>query len=165
MRLTPTSYVVLGLLERAGKATPYELKGLVTASVGNLWSIPHSQLYAEPKRLAGAGYVTEQRERGGRRRRTYELTPKGRSALSKWRDETTDVLPELRDLALLKVFFGADPAMIAPEQLAAHRAKLAEYEAIHASMAAVPSLSGPARTLEAGIAHEREWISYWERVA
>jgi PadR family transcriptional regulator, regulatory protein AphA len=165
MKLTPTSYVVLGLLRRAGKATPYELKGLVTASVGNLWSIPHSQLYAEPKRLAESGYVSEERERGGRRRRTYELTRKGRAALEKWREEPTEALPELRDLALLKLFFGADPAAIAPEQLAAHRAKLAEYEAIHAALAGESSLAGPARTLEAGIGHEREWISYWERFA
>lgn len=165
MDLTPTSYIVFGLLERAGRATPYELKGLVTASVGNLWSIPHSQLYAEPKRLARAGYLTEERERGGRRRRVYALTPKGRAALRAWRAEETTALPELRDLALLKLFFGADPATIAPPQLAAHRTKLAEYEALHASMADDPSLAGPARTLEAGIAHEREWISYWERLA
>jgi DNA-binding PadR family transcriptional regulator len=165
INLTPTSYIVLGLLDRAGPATPYELKGLAAASVGNFWSIPHSQLYAEPKRLAKAGYVSEERERGGRRRRIYELTAEGRAALRAWRAEPTAALPELRDLALLKVFFGADPAKIAADQVAAHREKLAEYEALHASMEDEPKLSGPARTLEAGIGHEREWVSYWERLA
>ena len=162
--LTPTSYVVLGLLEAAGPSTPYELKAAVAAGLGNFWSIPHSQLYAEPARLAGAGLVSEKRERGGRRRRVYGLTAAGRKALDAWRAEPARVLPELRDLALLKVFFGADPAVIAPEQLAAHRAKLAEYEALRAALAEGESAGGPARTLEAGIAHEREWVRYWKRL-
>src|SRR5918999_1373374 len=164
MTLTPTSYIVLGLIERAGSATPYGLKALVAASVGNLWSIPHSQLYAEPQRLAHAGCLTEERERGGRRRRTYALTDAGRAALQAWRAEPTDVLPELRDLALLKIFFGADPTPIAARQLAAHEAKLAEYRALHAELVGDASVGGPALTLEAGIAHEREWVSYWNRL-
>src|SRR3954447_13160851 len=161
MTLTPTSYIVLGLLEQAGSATPYELKGLVAASVGNFWSIPHSQLYAEPKRLAPAGYLAEHRETSGRRRRTYSLTEAGRQALSAWRAEPTDELPELRDLALLKLFFGADAGLVASRQLPAHEAKLAEYEAVRAALGS----GGPARTLEAGIAHEREWVAYWKRQA
>ena len=162
INLTPTSYVVLGLLERAGPTTPYELKGLVAASIGNFWSIPHSQLYAEPERLARAGYLSERREESGRRRREYSLTPAGRAALRDWRAEPTRQLPELRDLALLKLFFGADPKAIAPDQLAAHRQKLAEYEALREALGDDPELAGPARTLEAGIRHEREWVAYWE---
>jgi DNA-binding PadR family transcriptional regulator len=164
LSLTPTSYIVLGLLEHARRATPYELKALAAGSLGNFWSIPHSQLYAEPERLARGGYVSETRERGGRRRRTYELTRAGRAALKTWRAEPTDALPELRDLALLKVFFGADPSAIAPRQLAAHRAKLAEYVALRDALAGDPALAGPLRTLQAGIAHEREWVTYWERL-
>ena len=87
LRLTPTSYIVLGLLERAGSATPYELKQRVARSVGNFWSLQHAQLYTEPERLAGAGYLTERRERGGRRRRHYSLTAAGRWALAEWRAE------------------------------------------------------------------------------
>lgn len=164
MTLTPTSYIVLGLIERAGSVTPYELKALVAASVGNLWSIPHSQLYAEPQRLVRVRCLTEERERGGRRRRTYTLTDTGRAALETWRADPTDALPELRDLALLKLFFGADPTPIAARQLAAHQAKLAEYRALHAELAGDASLTGPALTLEAGIAHEREWVTYWKRL-
>ncbi|HEX8743437.1 MAG TPA: PadR family transcriptional regulator [Thermoleophilaceae bacterium] len=163
--LTSTSYVVLGLLERAGASTPYELKRLVAASIGNFWSIPHSQLYAEPKRLTAAGYLTEQREEHGRRRSVYSLTPLGGAALDDWRAQATRELPELRDLALLKVFFGADPAVVAPEQLVAHRQKLAEYERLREGLNDAPEAEGPARTLEAGIAHEREWVRYWERLA
>ena len=57
IRLTPTSYIVLGLLEAAGEATPYDLKQMVAVGLGNFWSLQHAQLYTEPERLAGAGYL------------------------------------------------------------------------------------------------------------
>ncbi len=161
--LTPTSFIVLGLLERRGEGTPYDLKAMVAASVGNFWSVPHSALYAEPERLAKAGYLDERRERGGRRRRVYSLADRGRRALDEWRERSTPELPELRDLALLKVFFGADPSAIAVAQLDAHRAKLAHYERLAAGDHGGDP-RGPWLTLEAGIGHEREWVEYWERL-
>ena len=164
MQLTPTSYIVLGLLERAGEATPYELKQLVAASVGNFWSVPHSQLYAEPERLAGAEYLREQREPGGRRRRLYSLTDRGRDALDAWRDEATEELPELRDPGLLKLFFGAEERALAAVRRDAHRAKLAEYEA-RRGLDTGDGPRGPWRALDAGIAHEREWVRFWAKLA
>ena len=74
IQLTQTSYVVLGLVGQAGEVTPYDLKQIVAATIGNFFSIPHSQLYAEPERLAKAGYLSERRERTGRRRKHYSLT-------------------------------------------------------------------------------------------
>jgi PadR family transcriptional regulator, regulatory protein AphA len=166
LRLTPTSYIVLGLLEWAGEATPYDLKRSVEERVGNFWSVPHSQLYREPGRLAGAGYLSERRERGGRRRRLFALTDRGREALAAWRDEPDDTMPELRDLGLLKTFFGAEPARIGPVRLAAHERKLAEYRELlavaEASGDAMPP--GPARTLRAGIGHEEVWVRYWSEL-
>ena len=164
LRLTPTSYIVLGLLELAGESTPYGLKQLVSTSVGNFWTLHHAQLYTEPERLASAGYVSEKREEGGRRRKLYELTAKGRRALDDWRAESTSSLGELREPSLLKLFFGADPARLAAAQIPAHRAKLAEYEAIRDGMPGeVPD--GPRLALEAGINHERSSIAFWERFA
>jgi PadR family transcriptional regulator, regulatory protein AphA len=108
--------------------------------------------------------VSEKRERLGRRRRLYEITAKGRSALDEWRSEPTTSLGELREPALLKLFFGADPAAIATAQLPAHRAKLAEYEAIRDGMPEnVPE--GPRLALEAGIGNERHMIEFWEDLA
>jgi hypothetical protein len=54
IELTTTSYIVLGLLSFSGPATPYDLKQMVAATVGHFWSLPHSQLYSEPTRLARA---------------------------------------------------------------------------------------------------------------
>ncbi len=159
-KLTPTSYIVLGLLSWAGEATPYRLKEMVAGSVGHFWSLQHAQLYTEPERLARGGYLTEQREERGRRRKRYRITDKGRQALRDWRAEPTDALSELRDLALLKLFFGADPRAIAGVQLQAHRRRLAQYERLRNEMPDdVPE--GPRLALEAGIRQARAWIRFW----
>jgi DNA-binding PadR family transcriptional regulator len=167
IRLTPTSYIVLGLLMQADESTPYDLKALVAAGVGNLWSLQHTQLYAEPERLMKAGYLTETREDGGRRRKRYSITPAGREAFAAWlAAEPTHDLPELRDISLLKVFFGADPRQIATRQAQAHQAKLREYQELEQALDS-PSTgpSGPLTALRAGIGHEREWIHYWAGLA
>jgi DNA-binding PadR family transcriptional regulator len=164
LKLTPTSYIVLGMLEWLGEATPYQLKQGVAGSVGNFWTFQHAALYAEPTRLARAGLLTESQEQGGRRRKRYGLTDAGRDALRAWRAEPTDELGELREPALLKLFFGADPARLAAVQLEAHRRKLDEYEAIRDGMPA-EAPAGPRLALEAGIRAERGFIEYWEELA
>ena len=163
-RLTPTSYIVLGLLSWAGETTPYRLKQMVAGSIGFFWTIQHAQLYTEPERLARGGYVSERREESGRRRKLYRLTEKGRKALEDWRAEPTAQLSEVRDIGLLKLFFGADKTQLAQVQLEAHRAELADYESIRDSLAAdVPE--GPRLALEFGMRHARTWIGFWEELA
>lgn len=164
IRLTPTSYIVLGLLELAGESTPYGLKQLIAGSVGYFWTIQHAQLYTEPERLAAAGYVTEKREETGRRRKLYAITAKGRRALDEWRTESASELAELREPALLKLFFGADAGRLAAVQIPANRARLAEYEEIRDSMP--PDIPpGPRQALEMGIRFERAAIAFWEELA
>jgi PadR family transcriptional regulator AphA len=163
-RLTPTSYIVLGLIELVGgEATPYQLKQLVPHTVGHFWSLNHAQLYAEPERLAKAGYLDEQRERSGRRRKRYSLTEEGREALLRWRAEPTDQLAELRAPGVLKLFFGADPAKLAPVQLEACRQELTELEAIkQGDSGGEPR--GPWLALEMGMRINREAVRFWEDV-
>jgi DNA-binding PadR family transcriptional regulator len=165
IQLTPTSYIVLGLLRMAGPSTPYELKQAVSMSVGRIWSVPHSQLYREPDRLTRAGYVTVERERSGRRRKVYSLTEQGQEALAEWLGETTQELPELRDIATLKLFFGADASPLADVQAEAHRKRLAEYESYLEALGPWDPSKGPRAPwvgLEAGIRYEQQWIDYWE---
>src|SRR3954449_3829684 len=127
-RLTPTSYIVLGLLERLGPSTPYELKRAHAQGMGNFWTVQHAQFYSEPERLAEAGLLSEEREEGGRRRRRYTkpdagrrapgggggedgrrgrhytITDAGRRALGEWLAEpTAELTVELRDPGLLKL--------------------------------------------------------------
>lgn len=159
-RLGPTAYVVLGLVERCQPATPYEIKQVAAISTANFWSVPHTQLYSECARLAEAGLLDEEREEGGRRRRIYTLTPAGADALDKWRREPAVELLEVRDLGLLKLFLGADPADLAAGQLALHEAKLAEYEQIES----LEMPDGMRLALEVGIGIEREYIGFWKRL-
>jgi DNA-binding PadR family transcriptional regulator len=165
--LTPTSYLVLGLVARQGACTSYDMKVMVSRSIGYFWTFPHSQLYAEPARLAELGLLSEEQEATGRKRRTYQLTDAGRGALREWLAEPTDEPTEIRDLAVLKLFFGrmAEPGQLrelAQHAVAAHRRRLAEYEAI----AEFPDIEKHERaTLEMGLNFERLAISYWEKVA
>ena len=160
LRLTPTSYVVLGLIESMQPATAYDLKGTAKLGVSNLWALPHTQLYSECGRLADAGLLEEEREPGGRRRRIYRLADTGRAALDAWRSDASPTGWELRDAGLLKLFFGGDPSELAASQLEAHRARLAEYEALREAAEGMPR--GMRLALEAGIGHEREYVRFWE---
>src|SRR3954470_2134569 len=112
--LTPTSYLVLGLVAREGECTSYDMKVMVSRSIGYFWTFPHSQLYAEPARLAELGLLSEEQEPSGRKRRTYRLTTAAREALRLWLAEPSDEPTEIRDLAVLKLFFGreAEPVQL-----------------------------------------------------
>lgn len=165
IRLTPVSYIVLGLLEFAGEATPYDLKQLASAPGGvhMIWTVQHAQLYSEPERLAQAGYLSEKREQEGRRRCYYKLTKRGRKALEDWRSIPSDDFMELRDPGLLQLFFGADPGPLAEAQLRVHEAKLDEYKQLVKKGAAGPP--GVRSVPECGVGHEREWIRFWSKLA
>jgi DNA-binding PadR family transcriptional regulator len=157
--------MVLGFLRHAGPSTPYDLKQMHAVSVGHFWSIPHSQLYAEPERLARAGLVSEERELGGRRRRRFTITPAGERALDAWLADPDAPPPELRDVSLIKVFFGAEPRAIAARRLAHHEQLMRTYEELHAALSEAPDARpGVLSTLDAGIAHERTMIAYWREL-
>ena len=164
VNLTPTSAIVLGLLDWLGEGTPYDLKQAVAQSVGHFWTFQHAQLYTETERLTKAGLLNETREESGRRRKHYSLTAKGRKALEEWRGEPATEVAELRDLGLLKLFFGAEPRALGAEQAAAHERKLAEYLEIR-KLDSGNEPRGPWVSLESGIEHERMMIRFWRRLA
>jgi PadR family transcriptional regulator, regulatory protein AphA len=163
-RLTPTSYVVLGLIEQMQPASPYDLKLAAAMGVGQFWSLPHTQLYSECGRLAEAGFLSERREESGRRRRIYRLNAGGKEALERWRAEPTSELYELRDAGLLKLYFGADPKKLAPDQLQAHKGRLREYEAQLEQCRQMDAPEGIIHAIEAGIGHEREYVRFWSKL-
>jgi PadR family transcriptional regulator, regulatory protein AphA len=160
--LSPVSYLVLGLIDRAGEATPYELKQMAT-SMSGLWALRHDQVYREPERLADLGLLSEKREEGGRRRRRFRVTDEGRSALQKWLQVPTGEFTELRDPGLLQLFLGADPVVLAQRQLEIHEEKLREYEALAATLSP-ETPEGVRLSLKAGLGHEREWTRFWQEV-
>ena len=163
--LTPTSYIVLGLIRQAGEATPYALKQMAAATIGNFFSIPHSQIYAEPDRLAGGGYLNVRREDGGRRRKHYTLTARGRKALDEWLEAPTDEMYELRDPGLLKLAMGSDARALARAQLPRHEERLRYFQDILRVLEASGAPSEQRLVVESGIGHEREYVRFWKRVA
>jgi DNA-binding PadR family transcriptional regulator len=168
--LSPSSYVVLGLLAVYGSMTPYDLKKSIDGSVGYFWSFPRAQLYVEPERLKELGLLTEEREPEGRRRRTYSITEEGRATLREWLVADTYEHTEIHDTGLLKLYFA--PAMardeviaLARQQEASHRQRLAEYEAIVAQIRGLPGTASALATLRMGILYETTSIEYWDGVA
>lgn len=163
MKLTPTSYVLLGLVRWNPRSTAYELERTIAVTVSQMWTIQRSQIYREPPRLAEAGLLTAEVEDDGRQKTRFSITDAGEQALDAWLGRATDEMPQLRDLAILKVFFGADPENIARVRLLAHQARLKNYELLRE--AGGVSYPGPRRAIEAAIAHERTSIRYWGALA
>ncbi len=175
--LSPTSYLVLGLLAREGPSSPYDLKRLVAATVGNFWTFPHALLYAEPPRLVKRGLATETQEERGRRRRVFTITEAGLHALRAWLERPSRLPTELRDRGLLQLFFAdlgsADAQdLIAREQLAVHQAKLIGYELdarreLPANDSRGTNQSAEhwrSRTLQMGVLYERAAVDFWAGV-
>jgi DNA-binding PadR family transcriptional regulator len=164
--LTQTSIIVLGLLDLRGPSTPYDLKVLMAQSIGNFWSVPHSQLYAEPDRLLARGLVDMTQEETGRRRKVYAINDAGRAAIAGWTADPPVGMGELRAPAILALFLGADPVEVARRNLELGEAKLAEYEEMAARFDATePGLPpGPRLALEGGIRFERGWIAFWREI-
>ena len=170
MRLSPTSYLVLGLIGLRGPSTPYELKRAAGRSVSYFWQFPHSQLYSEPERLAKEGLLAVEREDGGRNRKTYALTGAGRRALHDWLQAPNAELPETRDLALLQLFFSEfldrdEVAALARTQVATHQARLRVYESIEEELKKRPARGRRNAPLRYGILMEKALTEFWAGIA
>ena len=170
MELSPTAYVILGMLRREQRSG-YEIKQVVDHSTRFFWAASYGQIYPELRRLAKAGLVKgEAQPRGGRKRTVYRLTAAGRKELRRWLEEEPTVL-ELRDEGLLKLFFCA----AASEQRAAeildakrqlHEEKLARLRELEPLVEADrQSDPFPRLVLRYGI-ESSEWTVAWcERAA
>ena len=104
MELSPTAYVVLGMLS-LGPKSGYEIKALVDKSTRFFWAASYGQIYPELKRLSEAGLVTGvDSPTGGRKRTVYEITADGEAKLKAWLRQPPRTF-EMRDEGLLKLFF------------------------------------------------------------
>jgi PadR family transcriptional regulator, regulatory protein AphA len=170
VRLSPTSYVVLGMIALRGPSTPYDLKRAVSHSVGHFWHFPHAQLYSEPDRLAEVGLLARTVEDSGRRRKTYTLTESGREALRTWLGSPTEEHFQMRDIAELKLFFNevGDPSNVstlAREQIKQHQERIAVYEGIVERFGDDPASRPRMITLELGLEMEHAALRFWTALA
>ena len=168
--LTPTGHLVLGMVAAFGPMTSYQLEQRVAATVGSFWLFPHSQLYAEPRKLADAGLLEETVENGGRRRRTYAITQAGRAALDAWFSEPEPGRTEARDLGLLKLFFadlaGPDAVRrLAADQARTHRVRERELSDRRRELSGKAAGRHMLATLELGVRHASTFAEFWEELA
>jgi DNA-binding PadR family transcriptional regulator len=154
---------------RLGKRTGYEIKQLVDVSARFFWTTSYGQIYPELKRLEQAGLIEgEAAPTGGRNRTVYSLTSAGERTLDEWLASRGELVWELRDEGLLKLFFseGRDP----DEVVELMRSARARSEAVAAQLRelAPDGLDepgpGPMLALEFGIAFN-EWLAEWWRDA
>src|SRR5579859_6476041 len=163
--LTPTGRVILGMVG-LGKTTGYDIKQLVDRSTRFFWAASYGQIYPELRRLEQTGLLRGHEEpTGGRLRTVYELTDAGHRALEEWLGSDLDLVGEMRDEGMLKLFFSdlAGPErqlQIVRQMREALERKHAQLSALHSHASAMSS--GPRLTLEYGLG-ATTWMIGWCR--
>jgi DNA-binding PadR family transcriptional regulator len=163
--LSPTARVILGLI-RLGARTGYDIKQTIEVSTRFFWNASYGQIYPELRRLEQLGLVESEPDLGsGRKRTLYKLTPAGEEALHAWLTGPGDLF-DMRDEALLKLFFGD---LLAPEEVLANlRRRRASFERVLELFRSIEARGPetqhgyvyPRKTLEFGIEFVR-WMIDW----
>ncbi|MFD7904809.1 PadR family transcriptional regulator [Kitasatospora sp. NPDC059722] len=162
-RLTTPSFLVLGIIDKLGEASPYDVKVEAARTVAPFWSVPHAQVYAQCDRLLQGGLLSEVRQEGGRGRRLMRLTDGGRAALAEWLADPGFEPVEARERNILKLWFGGSPRILAPGQVLEHGRTLGEYEHLAEEVGELLS-RGEREALEFGIRYERMMVDFWQWV-
>ncbi|MBD0708197.1 MULTISPECIES: helix-turn-helix transcriptional regulator [unclassified Streptomyces] len=160
VRLTTPSFLVLGIIDKLGEASPYDVKVEAARTATPFRVMPHAQVYAQCDRLLEAGLLSEVRQCGGRNRRLMRLTEQGGDVLRGWLADPAFVPVEAREGGILKLWFGASPHIHAPVQIEEHRRTLGAYEAL-AGETGTRLSRGQREALEFGIRYERMMVDFW----
>jgi DNA-binding PadR family transcriptional regulator len=105
IKLSPTSYLVLGMV-RLGVSSGYAIKKVADNSTQNFWPISLALVYPELARLEDGGLLKRRSDpHGGRARSVYTITAKGERALGAWLRSPKVAPVQIRDEAMLKLFF------------------------------------------------------------
>jgi DNA-binding PadR family transcriptional regulator len=169
-RLTPSDHVVLGMVGLDARSG-YEIRRTVELSIRFFWTISPAQVYPSLARLEKAGLLTGRDDPRGRRpRRIYERTEAGSRALREWLGRPEPMPFELRDIAMVKLFFADALDTAAAQRLLAEartrsEEQVATLETIRptAEEAARTGKPHPLLTLELGIAFHRAMADVLER--
>jgi DNA-binding PadR family transcriptional regulator len=103
--LSTTDYVVIGMIS-LGARSGYEIRQAVELSIRFFWNISHAQIYPSLQRLESAGLIRGWDEPHGKRpRRLLAVTEAGQEALRGWLTREEAMPFELRDIALVRLYF------------------------------------------------------------
>ena len=118
----------------------YDIRREAATSIGHFWSESYGQIYPALRDLASTGLIRERtgRASGGRERRVYELTARGRESLRAWREREPARAP-VRNELLLKLFLCDEQSVERTEGwiqslLAEEKSRLATYAAIRGQL-------------------------------
>lgn len=118
--------------------------------------------YAESARLAAAGLLYEQQEKGeGRPRGSYIVTPAGEAALRVWLREP------MNDPGMLKLYFAGivgptDVLELARSRRDAHEERVRRYERLERLLADADDSRFARDTLELGRRFEQACLDFWK---
>jgi DNA-binding PadR family transcriptional regulator len=168
--LTPSDYVVLGMVG-LGAQSGYEIKQTVELSIRFFWTISPAQVYPSLAKLEDVGLLTGRDEpQGSRPRRVYERTAAGSEALREWLRRSEPMPFELRDVAMVKLFFAdaldqTDARGLLAKVKARSEERVATLESIlpAGDAAAREGDIHPLLTLELGIAVHRAMADVCKR--
>src|SRR6185312_11932836 len=115
-------------------------------SIGHFWSESYGQIYPALRDLSAQGLIRRRPGSRGanRERHVYEITEKGRDALTAWRSEPPRPGP-VRNELLLKLFFGSRESASHEVEwidglIERERAELREFTAIRERLDREPDL-------------------------
>ena len=160
--LSPTGRVILGMVAR-GVRSGYEIKQLVDKSTRHFWAASYGQIYPELRRLEADRLISGRPDPSGARAKVvYELTAQGEQALRDWLLSDAGMLYELRDEAMLKLFFSdVEPDSALPTLRAMRELQERKHEQLQLIAKAAPQMpTGPALTLQIGLGITG-WLIEW----
>lgn len=164
MELSPTAYVILGMVSREPRSG-YEIKAAVDSTTRFFWAASYGQIYPELKRLSEAALVEGvDASQGDRKRTRYAITADGKAELKDWLRKPPEA-SEMREEGLLKLFFsGVLKPAEAVETLRAMRKRRLELSEQLRSMEPQKMENAedpfPLMVLRAGIEFN-EWFAEW----
>lgn len=101
--------ILLGLIQQ-GPKTGYDLKKIFETEIGEFWSVKHSQIYLELKRLQSLEEIEAKTGFFGNKieKTYYEITDLGIKRLEEWIASYDDLLSVSKDEFVLKLYFIKD---------------------------------------------------------
>ncbi len=163
MELSPTAYVILGMVSREPRSG-YEIKAVVDNTTRFFWAASYGQIYPELKRLSEAGLVEGiDASTGDRKRTRYAIASDGEAELKDWLRKPPETV-EMREEGLLKLFFSGalKPAEAVETLRSMRRRRLELTERLRSMEPEKKEMEDPfpLMVLRAGIEFN-EWFAEW----
>ncbi len=137
-------YALLGMLNKQSM-TGYELMKLFEGALSEFWSVKHSQIYPELKRLTEEGMVTYQVEISGNvlEKKLYSITELGKKDFMDWLGKPHKMKSTPKEEFRLQLFYSSAltperQIYILQDQLEQHQIRLKHLKESQSSFFEVP---------------------------